>query len=202
MPCYNEAPMPEDFKYLISETVPERLGPCAAEVTFVGRSNVGKSSLLNALCGKDLARVSNTPGRTRAINVFAAGRDQWLVDLPGYGYTEGGPARRAGWGEMIESYLTGRPMLRMVFALVDAKVGPTRLDLQMLEWLEAKRLPWRSVATKTDQVKASRAVARRRDVAEELGLKPEELAWVSAAQGSGVRELRAELSALLGQPHA
>ncbi|MCX5795650.1 MAG: ribosome biogenesis GTP-binding protein YihA/YsxC [Elusimicrobia bacterium] len=194
--------MPEYYQYLISETDPQRLGPCAAEVTFVGRSNVGKSSLLNALCGKDLARVSNTPGRTRAINVFTAGRDRWLVDLPGYGFAEGAAAQRSGWGPMIESYLTGRPSLRMVFALVDAKVGPTRLDLQMLDWLQDKGLPWRSVATKTDQVKSSRAAAQRRDVAEVLGLKPEALAWVSAAQNSGVRELRAELAALLAGTHA
>jgi GTP-binding protein len=191
--------MSEDFNYLISETSPQRLGPCAAEVTFVGRSNVGKSTLLNALCGKTLARVSNTPGRTQAINVFAASRDRWLVDLPGYGFVAGGPARSAGWGAMIESYLTGRPTLRMVFALVDAKVGPTRLDFQMIEWLQDKGLPWRSVATKTDQVKASHAVARRREVSQELGLKPEALFWVSAEKGSGVRELRAEMFALLGQ---
>jgi GTP-binding protein EngB required for normal cell division len=87
----------------------------------------------------------------------------------------------------------------MVFALVDAKVGPTRLDFQMLEWLEAKGLPWRSVATKTDQVKASRAAVRRREVAQALGLRPEDLAWVSAEQGCGVRELRAETVALLGR---
>ena len=85
----------------------------------------------------------------------------------------------------------------MVFALIDAKVGPTRLDLQMLKWLEAKELSWRAVAVKTDQVKASRAVTRRRDVADELGLQPEVLAWVSAEQGSGVRELRNEVVALL-----
>ena len=186
-----------DIKYLLSETAPERLGPCAAEVTFVGRSNVGKSALLNALCRKDLARVSRTPGRTRAINVFLAGRDRWLVDLPGYGYVEGRPAERAGWSAMIESYLTGRPTLRMVFALIDAKVGPTSLDLQMLKWLEAKRLPWRAVATKTDQVKASRAAARRRDVAHAVGLQAEDLAWVSAEKGTGVRELRDEAAALL-----
>ena len=188
----------EDVKYLLSETAPERLGPCAAEVTFVGRSNVGKSTLLNALCRKDLARVSNAPGRTRTINVFLAGRDRWLVDLPGYGYIEDRPAERSGWGAMIEGYLTGRPTLRMVFVLIDAKVGPTRLDLQMLKWLEAKGLPWRAVATKADQVKASRAVAQRRDVAHALGLQPEDLAWVSADTGLGVRELRAETAALLG----
>jgi len=188
----------DDVRFLASETAPERLGACAAEVAFVGRSNVGKSTLLNALCRKTLARVSSSPGRTRTINVFLAGHDRWLVDLPGYGYTVGRPELRAGWGEMIESYLTGRPTLRMVFSLVDAKVGPTRLDLQMIGWLRDKRLPWRVVATKTDQVKASRAAGQRRDVAHALGLRPEDVAWVSAAKGLGVGELRAEAIALLG----
>ena len=187
----------ESVTYLLSETDSGRLPACAAEVAFVGRSNVGKSTLLNAVCHKDVARVSSTPGRTRTINVFLAGHDLWLVDLPGYGYARGPKAGREGWGPMIENYLAGRSTLRMVFALIDAKVGPTRLDLQMLKWLEAKELSWRAVAVKTDQVKASRAVTRRRDVADELGLQPEVLAWVSAEQGSGVRELRNEVVALL-----
>lgn len=187
----------ESVKYLLSETDSDRLPACSAEVAFVGRSNVGKSTLLNAVCRKDVARVSKTPGRTRTINVFSAGRDLWLVDLPGYGYARAPKAARKGWGPMIENYLAGRSTLRMVFALIDAKVGPTRLDLQMLKWLEAKELPWRAVAVKADQVKASRAATRRRDVAHALGLQPEVLTWVSAKRGFGVRELRNEVAALL-----
>lgn len=189
----------ENVRFLLSEVAPEKLGPCGAEVAFVGRSNVGKSTLLNALCGRSLARVSSTPGRTRTINVFLAGHDRWLVDLPGYGYVAGRPAEAEGWGAMIEGYLTGRPTLRMVFALVDAKVGPTRLDMEMLDWLAAKGLPWRIVATKADQVKPSRTVARRREVARALGMEPEALAWVSAARGAGMPALRAETAALLGK---
>ena len=182
-----------DAKYLLSETSAERLGAGAAEVAFVGRSNVGKSSLINALCRRDLARVSATPGRTRVINVYAAAPGRWLVDLPGYGYAQGGQAERAGWGAMIEGYLTRRPALRRVVALVDAKVGPTKLDLDMLTWLQSQGLPWRAVAAKADQVKSSAASARRREAAQRLGILPENLAWVSAAQDLGVKELRAEI---------
>ena len=182
---------------LLSETDPGRLPPCAAEVAFIGRSNAGKSTLLNAVCRRDLARVSKTPGRTRAINVYQVGPDRWLVDLPGYGFAVGSEAERAGWGPMIEGYLTSRPSLRMIFALIDAKVGPTCLDLQMVEWLRSYDLPWRPVASKADQVKRSHAQARRREAAHALGLQPEDLAWVSAQDGSGVRELRNEVVALL-----
>src|SRR4051794_18353285 len=127
----------KDFEYLLTEVDPARVPLCVAEAAFVGRSNVGKSSLLNALCGgrKNLARVSQTPGRTRTINVFAAG-DLWLVDLPGYGYAVGPESERKAWRGMIEGYLTSRVSLRCVYALVDAEVGPTALDLQLLEWME------------------------------------------------------------------
>lgn len=185
-------------RFLLSESEPSRLGPCAAEVAFIGRSNVGKSTLLNAICRKPLARVSNTPGRTRTINVFLIGADRWVVDLPGYGFATGPESEREGWAAMIEGYLKGRPSLKMIFVLIDAKVGPTRLDLQTLKWLESHGLPWRPVATKADQVKPSRAAAQRRDVAHAAGLEPESLAWVSADKGVGLGELRAEVSALLG----
>lgn len=185
-------------RFIISETSPERLPHYAAEVAFVGRSNVGKSSLINALLKKDLARTSSTPGRTRTINVFSASATAALIDLPGYGYASGPAAERAGWGDMIEGYLARRPGLRKVFVLVDAKVGPTDLDRQMVVWLQNARLPWRAVATKADQVKPSQAAAKRRDSARALGLLAEELAWVSAAERLGIKELRAEVAALLG----
>ena len=187
----------ETVAYLLSETDPSRLAPAAAEAAFIGRSNVGKSSLLNALCRRDVAKVSGLPGRTRAINVFTLGRDRWLVDLPGYGFAVGPEAERAGWGPMIEGYLKGRPSLRVIFALIDAKVGPTKLDIQMVEWLEASGLPWRPVAVKADQVKGSRAGARRGEAAHALGVQARELAWVSAQDDFGVRELRAEVAAAL-----
>ncbi|OGR90708.1 MAG: ribosome biogenesis GTP-binding protein YsxC [Elusimicrobia bacterium RBG_16_66_12] len=185
------------MKFLFSETDPARLGPSCGEVAFVGRSNAGKSTLLNALFLKGLARVSGTPGCTRTINVYQVAAGRWLVDLPGYGFASGTEASRAGWGAMIEGYLTGRRNLRMIFVLVDAKVGPTKLDLQMLRWLQTQGLPWRVVATKSDQVKSARQQAQRRAVADAAGVLPENVAWISALENLGVRELRREVSSLL-----
>lgn len=187
--------------FLVSASDAGRLGPCRAEVAFVGRSNVGKSSLLNALAGQaQLARVSRTPGRTRLINVFLAGPDRWIVDLPGYGYAAGPRAESEAWRAMVEGYLLGRPSLRMVFVLIDAEVGPTPLDLQMVDWLRHVRLPHRVVAAKADQVKPGRQAARRRDVAAALRLGPDAVAWVSSKKGKGLADLRSELTALLALP--
>jgi len=185
-------------RFLVSAPDARQLGACYAEVALVGRSNVGKSSLLNALTSQpQLARISRTPGRTRLINVFLAGPDRWIVDLPGYGYAAGPRAESDTWQDMIEGYLLGRPTLRVVYVLVDAEVGPTALDLQMLGWLRHVRLPHRIVAAKADQVKPGRQVARRRDVAAALGLDPDAIAWVSSKKGKGLTELRNELAALL-----
>lgn len=185
-------------RFLLSDTDPAKLGPSLAEVAFVGRSNSGKSTMINAICRKELARASNTPGRTRTINVYEAAPRRRIVDLPGYGFATGPASSREGWGAMIEGYLLGSKSLAAIFVLVDAKLGPTRLDLDMLNWLQAESLPWRVVATKTDQVKPSRAFVRRREVAQAVGMTPEALAWVSSQEGTGVGELRNEVARLIG----
>lgn len=188
-----------DLQFVTSASDVKQLGVCHAEVAFVGRSNVGKSSLLNALAKQtQLARVSKTPGRTRLINVFLTGPDRWVVDLPGYGYAAGPKTESATWRAMIEGYLLGRRSLRMVFVLVDAEIGPTKLDHQMIEWLRHAELPCRVVATKADQVKPSRQLAQRRDVAAALGLQPGDIAWASSSKGTGIAELRNEVASLLG----
>lgn len=185
-------------QFLLADTDPAKLGPSLAEVAFVGRSNSGKSTMINALCRKDLARTSNTPGRTRTINVYEAAPQRRIVDLPGYGFATGPASSREGWGAMIEGYLKGSKTLVAIFVLVDAKLGPTKLDLEMLNWLQAGSLPWRVIATKTDQVKSSRALVRRREVAQAVGLMPEAMAWVSSQEGTGISELRNEVAKLIG----
>jgi len=124
------------------------------EVAFVGRSNVGKSSLLNTLANNfKLARVSSEPGKTRSINFFLVDGKFFLVDLPGYGFAKVPFSEQKRWRELIESYLTGRDTLKRVFLLVDSRVGPTEKDLQMKEWLDFYSIPYTVVATKVDKLK-------------------------------------------------
>ncbi len=188
----------DSVRFLLSDTDPAKLGASLAEVAFVGRSNSGKSTMINALCRKALARTSNTPGRTRTINVYEAAPQRRIVDLPGYGFATGPAASREGWGAMIEGYLLTSKTLVAIYVLVDAKLGPQKIDLEMLNWLQAESLPWRVVVTKTDQVKSSRALVRRREVAQAVGLTPEAVAWVSSQEGTGIGELRNEVAKLIG----
>jgi GTP-binding protein len=184
--------------YLLSETEPQRLLPAKAEVAFIGRSNVGKSSLINALCEqRGLAIASKTPGRTRAINIFAVDAGRWLVDLPGYGYASGPAASRAGWPAMIEGYLTGRPSLRGTFLLFDSLVGPTKLDHQMRTWLKAHHLSHTLVGNKLDQLKPSRRAAQQKEIARALQVPVTDIHWVSSTEGTGIVTLRQHLLALL-----
>ena len=168
-----------------------QLPPARAEVAVIGRSNVGKSSLINALAGRsDLARVSKAPGRTRLLNLFAVGDGATVVDCPGYGYASAPKAMRAAWRATMERYLLERDALVMIVVLVDGEVGPTPLDLQMLAWLRAHGRPFAVVATKHDKVRSSARSKRRRDVALGCGVDPGEVVWVSASRGVGLDRLR------------
>lgn len=174
-----------------------RLPATRAEVAVVGRSNVGKSSLLNALANQTrLAHVSKAPGRTRLLNCFAldedtgGGGDATVVDCPGYGYAKAPQKMRAGWQHMIEGYLLGRDELVTILVLVDGEIGPTPLDVQMLEWLDHHDRPYTVVATKHDKVKSSVRERRKRDLAAGLGLEAGDVLWVSAAKNVNVDQLQ------------
>ena len=123
------------------------------EIAFAGRSNVGKSSLINRLVQrKKLARTSSTPGKTQQLNYYLANEQFYLVDLPGYGFVSGGVGLRSTLGEIVGRYIAGRQELRAVLQLVDARHGPTELDLQMIEWLQEAQKPFLLVFTKADKL--------------------------------------------------
>ncbi len=162
-----------------------------AEVAVVGRSNVGKSSLLNALANrKALAQVSKTPGRTRLLNYFSLGPDTAMVDCPGYGYASAPKKMQSEWQQMMERYLVEREQITMIMVLVDGEIGPTKLDVQMLDWLRSHELPHTVVATKHDKVKSSVRDKRQRELAEKCQLDPGDVVWVSAAKNVGLDPLR------------
>jgi GTP-binding protein len=170
-----------------------------AEIAFAGRSNVGKSSLLNLLTGrKSLARVSGNPGKTRTLNFYLINGEFRIVDLPGYGYAKAAKSVTENWGEMIESYLKGRHGLKRVALLVDIRHKPSAQDIQMHEWLKHYGLDGLTVATKADKIPRSEAARNIKMIREVLGLGPEEkVIPVSALKKTGVDELLDEMGMLL-----
>ena len=170
--------------------------PC--EAAFVGRSNVGKSSLINALANqRQLAKVSNTPGRTQLLNLFVLPSGGTVVDLPGYGYAKVPGRERATWQAMIENYLLHREGLELVFVLVDGEIGPTKLDVQMLDWLRASGVPHTVIATKLDKVRPSKLATRKKELAAGCELDQGDIIWVSASKGTGIEKLQQHLNSLL-----
>jgi GTP-binding protein len=183
------------FRFVTSADRVDRLPDSPVEITVVGRSNVGKSSLLNAVAGRTgLAKTSKTPGRTQLLNCFeltqGPGTGGTLVDCPGYGYASTSKATRHAWAGMIERYLLEREPLAMVLVLVDAEVGPTPLDAQMLGWLREHVLPHTVVATKLDKVRSSRRPKRKQELATGCQLEVDDVVWTSASKGIGIDELR------------
>ena len=170
------------------------------EVAFAGRSNVGKSSLLNRLVRrKAFARVSNTPGRTREINFFKVNDQFVLADLPGYGYARISKDRKAEWRPLIEGYLGSSPMLRGVVQLLDVRHDPTEDDRQMLDFLAELEMPTVVVLTKIDKLKPSAAQARVQEIGESLRLDADQMIPFSAVTGAGRDELAEALVSLVAE---
>jgi GTP-binding protein len=172
------------------------------EVAFAGRSNVGKSSLINALTGRtSLARVSVTPGRTRELNFFTLGKDAalYLVDMPGYGYARASKSEIEGWTRLIRDYLKGRRELKRVFLLIDARHGIKPNDEETMTAMDEAAVSYQVVLTKADKPKAAELGAIKAKVAEKLAKHPAaypQVLTTSARTGSGIPELRAAVAVL------
>ena len=172
--------------------------PDVPEIAFLGRSNVGKSSLLNTRVGETAAKVSSTPGRTRAINFFALldpsqRRKMVFADLPGYGYAKISKSISAGWPAFIEPYLAIRSTLKLCVCLVDSNVPPQESDLQLIDWLRAAGRDYAVVATKIDRLSGNERT--RNLLALKKGLEVEDLLPISAKTGSGIKELWTRIEA-------
>ena len=173
--------------------------PDLREIAFAGRSNVGKSSLLNLLTGRrKLARVSGSPGKTRTINFYIINDAFRIVDLPGYGYAKVAKSVSAGWGEMMERYLQTRENLVKVVQLVDSRHAPSKQDVEMYEYLRHYGLDGLVVATKADKISRNQMAKQMKLIKQTLGLSSEDVVIpVSALKKTGYQELLDEMEKIL-----
>ena len=193
---------PCDFFYAAARA--DGLPPIGApEVAFAGRSNVGKSSLINALTGRgSLARTSHTPGRTQELIFFDLAGKATLVDMPGYGYAAVSKEKSASWGKLVRDYLRGRPSLLRVFVLVDGRHGLKDSDRETMKLLDASAVSYAAVLTKRDEVKQAEQPVRAGETLEALrkhAAAYPEVIFTSAHTGEGVPELRAHIARLLAE---
>jgi len=193
------------WRFLTAATQIDGLpAPAGIEVAFAGRSNVGKSSLLNALSGQaSLARTSNTPGRTRALNYFADTGEVMIVDMPGYGYARASKADSAAWNALVFAYLRGRANLRRVYLLIDSRHGLKANDIDVLDLLDKAAVSYQIVLTKADKLKPAELEKVTAAVAAAIAKRPAaypEIIATSAEKGSGIDLLRAEIAALAAAP--
>lgn len=171
------------------------------EVAFAGRSNVGKSSIINALLNrKGLARVAATPGKTRELNFYNIDESIYLVDLPGYGYASVSKDKKASWGEAIETYLNLRLQLKMVILLVDIRHAPSKDDVIMYDWICKRNAPHMVVATKSDKIPKSQINARLKEIKQVLGIGDgAALISFSSVTKQGRDEVWGQIKAMTGQ---
>ena len=189
-------------RFLLGVAKLEQLPPSkGVEIAFAGRSNVGKSSLINALTNVNgLARASNTPGRTRELNFFDVNEALTLVDMPGYGYAKAPKHEVKAWQSVLRGYLRGRPGLTRAFVLIDSRHGILKADEEMFDLLDEAAVTYQVVLTKTDKIKAPELEKVRETVAAAIKKHPAAFPQIHATssdKGLGIPELRAEIAGLL-----
>jgi GTP-binding protein len=187
-------------EFITSAVKPSQYPPAdLPEIAFAGRSNVGKSSLINKLVNRRrLVKTSSTPGRTQLINFFLINQRLRFVDLPGYGYAKVPAGVRRKWGAMIETYLTRRPCLRGLVLIVDIRRTPGRQEDDLLHWLDHHGIACRVVATKADKLSRNKQVRPLRAVAARLGIADEALTLFSAKSGLGLAAVWGQIEDMLG----
>ena len=192
-------------RFITSATDPKQFPPAGApEIAFAGRSNVGKSSLINSLVGSKIARTSNTPGRTQTINFFQVRRpgkphpDFVFADLPGYGYARVPRELSAQWAQFINPYLEKRESLVLCLVLVDITIPPQELDLQLIEWLRHTGRNFRVVATKADRISGNQRRSSLQKLSEQLAVAMESMIPFSAKARLGYEELWAAIKTAAG----
>ena len=192
---------PLALRFLRSASAHTQLDDSITEVAMVGRSNVGKSSLINALANRNkLAKTSKTPGATQLLNIYEFGDEnsgRWVVDLPGYGYAKMPKQKQKQMAAMINDYMVEREQLAHAIVLIDANVGATDLDVQTIDWLRHIELDFVVVGTKVDKVKSGERSKKQKKAAAKLSMRSGDISWVSAEKGVGISELRARIARLL-----
>jgi GTP-binding protein len=189
----------KSVKFVKSAVKPDDFPPPnKPEIAVVGRSNVGKSSLINAIFKRSIAKVSATPGKTRLINFFLLNDDIYFVDLPGYGFAAVSHKEKKNWKIMIEDYLLNRENLNLIIMLVDTRYPPTNLDILMKEWLESFEKPYIVVGTKIDKLNQSEKAKAEKVIREALDLSKDVPVYlVSAKEGTNIDKLTNDILSMV-----